>query len=376
MKLGPVRQSAAAALVAAVVVAFPVFGHTQTIEDLTPGNDKAALWPFGKPKETKTSAGYTTNRYLLPSGAELSATFDISTSQIVALEESWAGNDNGPSAGFSDFRFGRTTLTDLRSRMASNGILYKNVTPVGADQSGAVNFSSFYDVTSSENVVRFVTSIDRAALGKLGNRYGERAYDYTGSAALLRSVTVATREYLERSTGTDRILDSRYASVSWAPAERATSAKPTISLARINPSQLPVFRIYDGPRNFPDFAGRDSKFSTYRTRITNGMTDGPTFAGEYSVIQIGCGTSCSFVYVADNRTGEVFNAPVGGEDNLSLELKYEVGSRLMTSQWGDYSGNKCFVQFFSFDDGEWTELLKREVGTLDACMKTVADNIK
>jgi hypothetical protein len=376
MKLGPVRQLAAAALVAAVAVAFPLFGHAQAIEDLTPGNDKAALWPFGNPKETKTSAGYTTNRYLLASGAELAVTFDISTSRIVALEESWAGNDNGPSAGFGDFRFGRTTLTDIRSRTSSNGILYKQVTPVGADQSGAINFSSFYDVTSSTNVVRFVTSIDRAALGRLSNRYGERAYYYAGSAALLRSVTVATREYLEKSTGTDRVLDSRYTSVSWAPAVEAKPAKPAISLARIKPSQLPVFRIYDGPRNFPDFTGRDSKFSMYRTRITNGMTDGPTFAGEYSVIQIGCGTSCSFVYVADNRTGEVFNAPVGGEDNLSLELRYEVGSKLMTSQWGDYNANKCFVQFYSFDDGEWTELLKREVGTLDACMKTVADNIQ
>ncbi|TAZ43704.1 hypothetical protein [Rhizobium ruizarguesonis] len=366
--------------VVVAVVAMTIMHHAspaQEIEDLALGNDKAALWPFGTPGKTESNGGYTTNDYHLPSGIDFSATFEISTGRLVALGKSWAGAGNGPPAGFGDFRFGKTTLSDIKLRAASSGILYNKVSPVSSSSSGAVEFSAFYDVAASANVVRFVASIDRGALGKLHDRYTDKTFENTGSAATLRSLTISTRDYLERTAGNERVLDLGYKPVSWAtPSAVRETAIPAISLARIKPSQLPVFRVYDGPRNFPDFSGRDSKFSTYRTRITNGMTDGPTFAGEYSVIQIGCGTSCSFVYVADNRTGEVFDAPVGGEDNLSLDLKYDVGSRLMISQWGDYDANKCFVQFYSFDDGDWTELLKREVGTLDACLKTVAENIR
>lgn len=376
--IGWARQLVFAITFAAIATSLsPAVARAQTVEDVTPGSDKAALWPFGTPQATDTTAGYTTNRYRLPSGVDFAATFEVSTNRIVSLKKSWAGDGKGPSAGFADFRFGVTKRSEISSRAASKGILYKNLQPVVAVTSGSIEFSAFYDVSASANVVRFVTSIDRDTLGKMRERYGDKAYENTGASAVLRSLTVTSRDYLEKSAGTARVLDIGYGPISWAPATAAdTAATPAISLARIKPSQLPVFRVYDGPRNFPDFSGRDSKFSSYRTRITNGMVDGPKFAGEYSVIQIGCGTSCSFAYIANNRTGEVFDAPVGGENNLSLELKYEVSSRLLISQWGDYGANKCFVQFFGFDDGDWTELLKREIGSLDACSKNVAENIR
>ncbi|MGF9566651.1 hypothetical protein AAIH70_24370 [Neorhizobium sp. BT27B] len=370
------RRLTTAIAIAVAAIAIPALSLAQTIENLALGNDKAALQRFGTPKKTETIAGYTTNLYRLPSGIDFSATFEISTSRMVSLEGLWAGSGTGPFAGFGDFRFGETKLSDIKARTASNGILYTNVPLVAANASGSIEFSTFYDVAASANVVRFVTSIDREPLKTLRQRYGDKAYENAGASAVLRSLTVASRDYLERSAGKARVLDIGYGPVSWSPQTAPTNVNtPAISLARIKPSQLPVFRVYDGPRNFPDFSGRDSKFSTHRTRITNGMTDKPTFAGEFSVVQIGCGSSCSFAYVANNRTGEVYAAPVGGEHNLSLELKYEVGSRLMISQWGDYGANKCFVQFFSFDDGDWTELLKREVGALDACSKTVTENI-
>jgi len=48
---------------------------------------------------------------------------------------------------------------------------------------------------------------------------------------------------------------------------------------------------------------RDRNYNSYRTRIREGMRNGPNFAGQYSVIQIGCGTGCSFVIIGDNKTG-------------------------------------------------------------------------
>ncbi|MCM2452218.1 hypothetical protein [Agrobacterium vitis] len=371
------KQLPAAASIAITMAALPVSLPAQTIEVVTLGSDSAVPNRFGNPQKTETVAGYTTNQYRLPNGVEFSVTLELSSNRIVSLQQSWSGSQAGPSAGFGDFSFGRTKLSDIRSRTSSNGLLYEKILPVAANSSGSVEFSAFYDVAATANVVRFITSIDQEALGNLRQRYGDKAYDKVGSSAVLRSLTISTRDYLERATGAARVLDTGYTPLTWALSFATTNVvERGISLARIRPSQLPVSRVYAGPQNFPDFNGRDSNFSRYRTGITNAMTGGPTFAGEYSVIQIGCGSSCSFAYVGNSRTGEVFDAPVGGQNNLSLKLKYELKSKLLISQWGDYDTNKCFVQFFSFDDGSWTELIKHEVGTLDACAREVGANIK
>ena len=79
----------------------------------------------------------------------------------------------------------------------------------------------------------------------------------------------------------------------------------SVSLAQPNFDQFRT-SIYKGPTRLPDFRGRDRQFADYRTRIRDGLKAGPNFADHYTVIQFGCGTGCSCVYVADNRTGKVF----------------------------------------------------------------------
>ena len=106
------------------------------------------------------------------------------------------------------------------------------------------------------------------------------------------------------------------------------------------------------------------------------MAAGPTFAGEFAVIQIGCGTSCSNAFLGNVRTGELFQLPIGGENNMNLALKYELSSRLMTAQWSDADTGKCFIQFFSFDDGEWIELLKQDIGASEKCLISVSPNLR
>lgn len=63
------------------------------------------------------------------------------------------------------------------------------------------------------------------------------------------------------------------------------------------------------------------------------MKDGSGFAGEYSVIQFGCGTGCTSVVVANNRTGQLFSFPRGGEFNQGLTLEFNVNSNLMVARW-------------------------------------------
>jgi len=79
-----------------------------------------------------------------------------------------------------------------------------------------------------------------------------------------------------------------------------------------NPSGgLPTDRVFQGQVRLPDFAGRDRKYASFRTRIREGMSTGPDFAGHYAIIQLGCGTGCSFVLVGDVATGQVYDFPYG-----------------------------------------------------------------
>lgn len=361
-------------LIAFFAVTTPSVSGAQSIEGFRLGDDKIALQRLGAPSETKADGAFTTLTYHGSDGVDLEATYQKPSNLLIALKATWPKDVAGPSTGYGDLTFGETSLSEIRSQMGSRGILYGSKSPV-ASSNGTIDIVSYFDVSGTDTVATFVTSIDSDQAARLKATFGADAYKNAPAAAKLRTISISRREYLEKSQGTKRTLDIGYRAISWTSQE-TTSKHPAISLARIKPGQIPVFRTYAGPNNFPDFTGRDKEFSNFRTRITDGMSGGPSFAGEYSVIQIGCGTGCSFAYVGNNRTGQVFDVPVGGEDNMYLSLRYQLDSRLLVAQWADYDASKCYVQFFGFDDGEWTDLLKHEVGTMDDCFRTIAENVR
>jgi hypothetical protein len=96
---------------------------------------------------------------------------------------------------------------------------------------------------------------------------------------------------------------------------------------------FPIGNVYRGPPAMPDFQLRDREFKDFRTRIRNGIKEGANFAGRHKVIQIGCGSGCTFVVVADVSTGQVYNFPHGGETDQMLQLEYRVSSNLIRAWW-------------------------------------------
>lgn len=115
-----------------------------------------------------------------------------------------------------------------------------------------------------------------------------------------------------------------------------------------------VDEVYEGKLRLPDFKGRDKDFAPFKTRITEAMKAGVTFAGEYSITQFGCGTGCSNVVVANNRTGQLYSFPRGGENNQGLELKFDRHSNLMVARWyTDSLWGTCVFESFVFNDGRW-----------------------
>src|SRR5947208_3010419 len=49
----------------------------------------------------------------------------------------------------------------------------------------------------------------------------------------------------------------------------------------------------------------------FRTRIREAAKGGPNFAGHYTIVEWGCGTSCISVAISDTETGMVYEGPFG-----------------------------------------------------------------
>lgn len=104
----------------------------------------------------------------------------------------------------------------------------------------------------------------------------------------------------------------------------------------------------------PKFVGSAAQF---KTRIRNGMKSGPNYGGHFSLIEIGCGTSCIFAFLIDGRDGRVVDFPLGGEDNYQLQLHYGIDSTLLQAEWMDTSNDKydtCVRRFYDVGSGNLT----------------------
>jgi len=133
--------------------------------------------------------------------------------------------------------------------------------------------------------------------------------------------------------------------------------QPQATVAALSPQDQPIFAKYpaspySGPRTNPDFQGRDRTYADYRSRISEALADGPNFAGRLSLVTFGCGTECVSGFVTDVSTGQVYDLPVGGEDEIQLSLQYVADSSLLRTRWyhQDEQTNRTCVQ----EDFFWT----------------------
>jgi len=125
--------------------------------------------------------------------------------------------------------------------------------------------------------------------------------------------------------------------------------KNTIRLSDI-PKDAPKFSTYptpkyDGPIASPDVESHP-RSKLYRTKIREGVKDGPNFAGHYTIVWWGCGTSCSELAIVDVRNGKVFHPrniryvvfddvdPDALRPPKDLLVQYHVDSNLMVIMGG------------------------------------------
>ncbi|MDO8559867.1 MAG: hypothetical protein Q7S23_02395 [bacterium] len=92
-------------------------------------------------------------------------------------------------------------------------------------------------------------------------------------------------------------------------------------------ADYPAPDAYAGPRANVDFETSPAAAKIVGPRIIDGLTYGPNFAGHYTVIEWGCGTSCQMHAIVDAKTGGIVEYSLGS----AFSLQYRLDSRLLVA---------------------------------------------
>lgn len=123
------------------------------------------------------------------------------------------------------------------------------------------------------------------------------------------------------------------------------------------PSDYPVNEVFSGRPAQPKLLRPGDRL--FRTRIREDSAKGPNFAGQYTIVEWGCGTSCVSIAVIDAKTGDVYSGPFGilgygdvmkyadvSEDSFE-PLSYNVRSRLLVVR-GCPEDQNCGSYFYEW----------------------------
>lgn len=96
----------------------------------------------------------------------------------------------------------------------------------------------------------------------------------------------------------------------------------------------------------------------FRTALQNGLKQGINFAGHYTVVTVGCGTTCQEHYVVDRTDGKVLD-----KVQSSVGAKYSADSRIFIVNPPDSSLNYvecpyCEPEAYVFEQGKFHPLPK------------------
>lgn len=143
-----------------------------------------------------------------------------------------------------------------------------------------------------------------------------------------------------------------------APEPAAEPVEPTAAVVTHRDFADFPAQPYAGPTQAPDFSGREAEYAEYKTRLSDSFNEGVNFGGAYSIVEIGCGASCRFVYILNHKNGAISSFPLGGEQNPTLNLNYVPNSTLVKTTWQDglFDEAVCVQEDFNWTTREFQSL--------------------
>jgi hypothetical protein len=117
--------------------------------------------------------------------------------------------------------------------------------------------------------------------------------------------------------------------------------------------------IYQGPSAPLRLSSGQKMFVT---RIKEAYPSEVDFGGSLVMLQIGCGTGCTFAYALDKSSGTVLDFPVGGEDYQYLTIRTRENSALAWAGWqSSFDPKECRAQAWVLGKNGFQEQVNEHV---------------
>jgi hypothetical protein len=110
----------------------------------------------------------------------------------------------------------------------------------------------------------------------------------------------------------------------------------------------PIVKKYSGRPGKVDL-GSDPRAKEFRTMLRRGIHKGANFAGEFTVVEWGCGTQCQTYGILNTRTGRV----VGWREVNYCGAQFRIDSRLLVfnPHPDQHSVLQCDPEYFVMENG-------------------------
>jgi len=116
--------------------------------------------------------------------------------------------------------------------------------------------------------------------------------------------------------------------------------------------------MYTGKLAEPDFTN-NPKALRFKTRIKETCKKGINFAGHYTIVSYGCGTSCESYKIVDRINGKIINLPTFG---ASASIEFQKDSKMVIHNVGWINANlireaiHAEVKHFQWDGNDFIEI--------------------
>jgi hypothetical protein len=203
--------------------ALPAFGlfaltagtQAQTLNGIRVGEHiTTASRIAGKPTSRVAAGPYEEVRWKLPDGNKLALATDPVTGRIAYAEETWGGRPDGKPTDFPGFRYGETTLADIRMHAENNGFAF--VERLLDEKPDGLRLFNAYEVEGSPGlVVTFVTRMSTRDTQRLKGK--QESIDINQSAKL-HGIILGDARYLEAIWGQAKLKGKNYKPIRWTSA--------------------------------------------------------------------------------------------------------------------------------------------------------------
>jgi hypothetical protein len=196
--------------------------QAQTLNGIRIGEEiTTASSTVGKPTSRVATGPHEEVRWRLPDGNRLALATDPVNGRIAYAEETWGGRPDGKPADFPGFRYGETTLADIRMYAENNGFAF--VERLIDENSDGLRLFNAYEVEGSPGlVVTFVTRISTRDTQRLKSK--QESVDINRTAKL-NGIILGDARYLESIWGQAKLKGKNYKPIRWASA-RKVALKP------------------------------------------------------------------------------------------------------------------------------------------------------